>query len=343
MHFYIMFFLMLAFVAAVVYFAKVAVLEFEQKADDDVFRVKRSYLGIIHDKDQLAAEKKRLQDEADRIFNLYALTLEITKTFDENGAFQAFRDHLSRQINFTDCRLIERYPDDMNDFSSFKGYKFFPLKTKKMVLGELAYKGISEKDEDSFAVLAHQFALALRRIRLYKDVENMAVTDSLTRLHTRRHMMDRFEEEFSRARSRGMALSVLMMDVDFFKRVNDQYGHLTGDQVLREVARLTTQSTREIDIVARYGGEEFCVILPDTDKPGALVVAERIRTAVNGQKIRVYDTALSVSVSVGVATFSEDAHQMDELVDKADWALFRAKKLGRNRVVGFSVYGEQEA
>jgi diguanylate cyclase (GGDEF)-like protein len=131
-----------------------------------------------------------------------------------------------------------------------------------------------------------------------------------------------------------------MIDVDHFKRVNDQYGHLTGDMVLREVGRIITQSTREIDIAGRYGGEEFCVILPDTDKPGALQVAERIRSALADQKIKANDAMLHVHVSVGVATFPEDALQMEEIMDKADWALYRAKKMGRNRVVGFSVYGE---
>lgn len=340
MHFYIMFIMVIAFVVAVVYLAKVAVLQFEQKADDDVLRVKESYSKIIQQKDELAAEKKRLQDEADRIFTLFDLTREITKTFDEMEAFKSFKDSLSLQVAFEDCQLLDTFPADMADFSSFKGYKFFPLKSKRVVLGELAYKGISEKDEEIFAILAHQFALALKRIRLYKEVENMAITDSLTQLHTRRHLMERFEEEFARSKLRKACLSILMMDVDHFKRVNDQYGHLTGDAVLREVGRLIAGHTREIDITGRYGGEEFCVILPDTDKQGAMLAAERIRTAVHDEKIKAYDASLHVSLSVGVATYPDDAQQLDELLDKADWALYRAKKQGRDRVVGFSVYGE---
>ncbi|NTV29371.1 MAG: GGDEF domain-containing protein [Candidatus Omnitrophica bacterium] len=340
MHFYIMFLMVIAFVLAVVYLAKIAVLQFEQQADSDVLRVKESYFRIIQQKDELAAEKQRLQDEADRIFTLFELTREITKTFDELEAFQSFKDYLARQLSFEDCQLVENFPEDMSDFSSFKGYKFFPLKSKRIVLGELAYKGIADQDEEIFAILAHQFALALKRIRLYKEVENMAITDSLTKLHTRRHLMERFNEEFARAKLRKSPLSFLMLDVDNFKRINDQYGHLSGDAVLREVGRLIAGYTREIDITGRYGGEEFCVILPDTDKQGAMLAAERIRTAVHDEKIRAYDAALHVSLSVGVATFPDDAQQLDELLDKADWALYRAKKQGRDRVVGFSVYGE---
>jgi diguanylate cyclase (GGDEF)-like protein len=328
------------FVLAVSYFAKAAVLEFEQRADNDVMRVKSAYLLIIQHKERLVDEKARLQDEADRIFEMYELTREVTATFDEEEAFRAFKAHLDRRMVLEDCRLISSLAETMDDLTIYKGYKFFPLRTKKMILGEVAYKGLSAADEEIFTVLAHQLALALRRIQLYKEVENMAITDGLTRMHTRRYLNERFEEEFNRARLRKSALSILMIDVDHFKKVNDQYGHLTGDMVLREIARLIALQIREIDIAGRYGGEEFCVILPETDKQGALVVAERIRSAVHAQKIKAYDTSLVSSVSVGVSTFSEDAVKMDELLDKADWALYRAKKLGRNRVVGFSIYGD---
>ncbi len=340
MQFYIMFILIVAFVAVVLYFAKVAVLQFEQQADSDVLRVKETYSHIIQLKDELAVQKAALQSEADRIFNLYDLMRDSTKTFNKDGAFQAFKDHLKRQIDLEDCQLVGDAPQDMEEFPSFKGYKTFSLRTKKIALGELAYKGLKKEDEEVFSILAHQFALALRRIQLYKEVEHMAINDSLTGLHTRRYLMERFEEEFARAGLRGLSLSILMIDVDNFKRINDEYGHLAGDQVLREVGRMISQSTREIDISGRYGGEEFCVVLPDTDKQGALLAAERIRVSLSDQKIKAYDASVHVSVSIGVATLPDDAHHMTELLDKADWALYRAKRLGRNRVIGFSVYAD---
>ncbi|MBF0331502.1 MAG: GGDEF domain-containing protein [Candidatus Omnitrophica bacterium] len=331
------------FVLAVSYFAKAAVLEFEQRADSDVMRVKSAYLLIIQHKERLVEEKARLQDEADRIFEMYELTREVTATFDENEAFRAFKNHINRRMVLDDCQLIGNIADIMDDLTVFKGYKFFPLRAKKRIIGEVAYKGLATADEETFSILAHQLALALRRIQLYKEVENMAITDGLTRMHTRRYLSERFEEEFNRAKLRKSPLSILMIDVDHFKKVNDQYGHLTGDVILREIARLISLQIREIDIAGRYGGEEFCVILPETDKPGALVVAERIRLAVNAQKIKAYDTALAASVSIGVSTLPDDAGKMDELLDKSDWALYRAKKLGRDRVVGFSVYGDDVA
>ncbi|MBF0386993.1 MAG: GGDEF domain-containing protein [Candidatus Omnitrophica bacterium] len=332
----VMFFLMAAFVVAVIYFTKAAVLQLEQQVDADVFKVKESYLGIIRQKDEQAAEKERLQEATRRIYNLYDLMRELTKAADVAEAFGIFKEHLHRELVVEDCQLVEHSPKDLAKFPSFKDYRFFPLKAKKMVLGELAYKG-GQVDEEAFTILAQQFALALRRIRLCKELEDMAITDGLTHLHTRRYLMERFQEEFQRARLKGLALSMLMIDVDFFKRINDQNGHLAGDLVLREVGRFITQHTREIDITGRYGGEEFCVILPDTDKTGALVAAERIRAAVQAGRVLANDAELCVTVSIGVATFAEDAQQMEELLDKADWALYRAKKNGRNRVMGFKV------
>ncbi len=342
MPFFLIVIVMIVFMAAVIYLAKAAVLQTEQQVDADVFRVKESYLKIIQVKAEQTAEKMRLQGVAERIFNLYDLMRELTRTTDVPEAFRVFKEHLKRQIAIGDCQLLEHSAKELLDFSPLCGYQSFPLKAKKMVLGELAYTGLTLEDEEAFSILAQQFALALRRIRLYKELEDMAITDGLTRLHTRRYLLGRFEEEFGRAKLKAHALSLLMIDVDHFKRVNDVHGHLTGDQVLKEVASLIGQHTREIDIAGRYGGEEFCIILPDTDKPGALIVAERIRAAVHNGKIKAYDAELVVSVSIGVATFGEDARLMDELLDKADWALYRAKKLGRNRVIGFSVYSESE-
>lgn len=342
MSFALMILVVAAFMAAVIYLAKITVMQFEQQMEGDVLRVKDSYFQIITQKDAQAREKARLQEEADRIFNLYQLMRELTQMADVREAFESFRGHLSSVVRITDCQLVDTFHKRGGEISaSFKDYKFFPLKAKKMVLGELAYKGLSPADEEVFAILAHQFALALRRIRLYKELEGMAITDSLTRLHTRRYVTERFEEEFERALLKGTSMSFLMIDIDFFKKVNDQYGHLAGDQVLKEVAHVISQHTREIDITGRYGGEEFCIVLPETDKSGAMVVAERIREAVNAATIKLMEEELRVSVSIGVANFPEDARKIDELMDKADWALYRAKKTGRNRVVGFSVYDDE--
>lgn len=337
MHLYLMFLLMVAFVVVVIYLAKVAVLQFERQVDADVFKVKDSYLEIIQKKDALAADKMRLKEEMEKMFNAYDLMRALTQSMDISDAFRVFKEHVNSQVVLRDCQYLEQYTESTGA-PGYEGYQFFPLKAKRLELGVLVYQGLNPADSGTFAILAHQFALAIRRIKLYRALEEMAITDELTHLHTRRYMMERFTEEFGRSSSKGLSFALLMIDVDLFKNVNDQHGHLAGDQVLREVARMIKQQTREIDIIGRYGGEEFCGFLPDTDKTGALMAAERIRAAVSNGSIRAYDALLKVSVSIGVAVFPDDGHQMDELLDKADWALYRAKRLGRGRVVGFSVY-----
>ena len=135
-------------------------------------------------------------------------------------------------------------------------------------------------------------------------------------------------------------MAFLMADVDYFKNFNDQYGHLTGDQILREIAVIIKANIREIDIMGRFGGEEFCVVLPDTDSTAAGFVAERIRAAVAEATIKAYDATTKATVSIGVAVYPQDGKRVNELIDKADWALYRAKKDGRNRVCTFGVYGK---
>ena len=133
-----------------------------------------------------------------------------------------------------------------------------------------------------------------------------------------------------------------MIDVDHFKNFNDQYGHITGDQILREIGALIRENIREIDIAGRYGGEEFCVILPDTDQQGAQFAAERIRHAAQLADIKAYDATVKITLSICTSTFPDDGKKVDELIDKSDWALYRAKKQGRNAVSSFGVYEDDE-
>jgi diguanylate cyclase (GGDEF)-like protein len=200
------------------------------------------------------------------------------------------------------------------------------------------YKGLDPKDNEKFTILAHQFALALRRLKLYKDIETLALTDGLTGVYTRRYFIERFDEEVKRSSLHKTSLSFLMIDADHFKMVNDQHGHLTGDLVLKEISNIIQENVREIDIVGRFGGEEFCVVLPDTEMEGARVVAERIRKSAEKRSIKAYDNTLHVTLSIGIAVYPSDGKFVEELMDKADWALYRAKSQGRNCVVAFGLY-----
>jgi two-component system cell cycle response regulator len=163
----------------------------------------------------------------------------------------------------------------------------------------------------------------------------MAVTDQLTGLHNRRYLETHLGGLFDESALRARELSVLMLDVDKFKSVNDTYGHDAGDEVLKEFAARVKDATRIVDVVARMGGEEIVVVLPETGLPAATAVAERIRNAVMGKPFSIYGgtRAIHVTVSIGVASRRAGDQSPAQMVKRADEAVYRAKADGRNRVI----------
>jgi len=333
--------LVVYFILAIVY-AKRATLQMEL----DIYGKMRHAKGVFQELDRrendLNEEREALQNEALEIFTLYEITKEITKSFNEKEAFEIFKTKLREHVPFKKCRFLTSISNEVKDLRKRNDYFVFTLQSKRMKIGYLAIEGVTEEDKEKVMILGHQFALALRRVRLYQEIEQIAITDSLTEVHTRRHTNERFMEELKRSKARNIKMSFLMIDVDHFKKFNDQYGHITGDQILRGIGVLISENIREIDIAGRYGGEEFCVILPDTDRQGAHYAAERIRQASQKASIKAYDATVKVTVSIGTSTFPDDGKKMDELIDKADWALYRSKKYGRNTVRSFGVYDDGE-
>ncbi|TWB30165.1 diguanylate cyclase (GGDEF)-like protein [Nitrospirillum viridazoti] len=161
----------------------------------------------------------------------------------------------------------------------------------------------------------------------------VAITDSLTGAGTRRFITDTAAREMARARRYGGPLSVLMLDIDHFKRINDTWGHQAGDQAIRAVVDLCQGAIRDTDVIGRFGGEEFVILLPQTDRPEAERVAERLRCAVAAAPIPLApDVSVTLTCSLGVTTLSANDHSVDTLLGRADKALYAAKNAGRNRV-----------
>ena len=162
-----------------------------------------------------------------------------------------------------------------------------------------------------------------------------AITDGLTGLHNRRYMESHLAKLVDQATARGKALTVLVLDIDYFKSVNDNYGHDCGDDVLREFALRVRKSIRGIDLACRMGGEEFVVVMPETDMAVATTVAERLRRRIAGEpfKIQQGNTSIDVTISVGIAALESQNDSAPLLLKRADQALYRAKRDGRNRVV----------
>lgn len=185
-------------------------------------------------------------------------------------------------------------------------------------------------------ILSLETSRNIRRLRVF---EQESITDPLMGIYNRRYLERRLADEVERAKRYGMPLSVLLIDIDHFKRVNDIYGHQVGDIVLEGMAQLIVTTLRTTDIVARYGGEEIMVIAPSTPVKTAENLAERLRKVVENSSYEIpieLDrdiSALGVTVSIGVACFSQDTQDMQDLIQNADKALYRAKSEGRNRVV----------
>jgi diguanylate cyclase (GGDEF)-like protein len=179
-------------------------------------------------------------------------------------------------------------------------------------------------------MLALQAAEALVRTRLYEHTERLATIDGLTGLLNRRAFNAQLDARLREAQRYRKPLSLLLLDIDHFKKVNDTHGHPAGDAVLCGVAQVVKKQARETDFVARYGGEEIALVLPETDSTGARAIAERVRTAVAHARHQTESGSLQVTLSIGVSTWP--ASEPETLLEDADKALYRAKQAGRNRV-----------
>ncbi|MBI3752465.1 MAG: diguanylate cyclase [Deltaproteobacteria bacterium] len=214
-----------------------------------------------------------------------------------------------------------------------------PFGARGKILGLLcAYKNrpdvFGREDLELLKAVSEHVALALENARLYKETKMMAITDGLTGLYNHRYFVARLKEEIKRAGRYDRPLSLIIMDIDYFKQYNDTHGHQAGDEILRKVADIITQEVRNSDIAARYGGEEFVVISSETGKGQAVQMAERIRKVIEDYQFPHEETQPGgrLTISLGAAAFKADAANADELIKKADDALYRAKESGRNRV-----------
>jgi diguanylate cyclase (GGDEF)-like protein len=171
-------------------------------------------------------------------------------------------------------------------------------------------------------------------VAYHEEIYRMTIIDGLTGFHNKRSFLEFLEREMARCGRYGRPLSLLMFDIDHFKRINDEHGHLTGDYVLKEMARRLQPRVRREELLARYGGEEFCAVLPETPRDGALQFAEQVRQIVANEAFEFEGDVMNVTVSVGVATLQGEPWDPQTFIKIVDDNLYRAKNSGRNRVVG---------
>ena len=211
-----------------------------------------------------------------------------------------------------------------------------PLERENLIVGHLTLETDLPrewKDEDLrfLSNIADIVSVGVANAVYYEKVESLAVHDPLTGLYVRYRFDEKLEEEFTRARVSGVPLSLILFDLDYFKKVNDQWGHLTGDAVLKSVAEIVLSQTRETDFCARYGGEEIAVLMPRTQIRNSYLIAERIRKIVESHSIG--PDKVRVTLSGGVAAFLPSMTISQDLIKSADRALYQAKDAGRNRLI----------
>ncbi len=267
---------------------------------------------------------KDLSPRENKIFNAKGTVLDMAAKSKEYVYISDVRDYRSPVMPFK--------------ISDVNSVFLLPMFYERNLLGILALllekrNALSPHQIGLLAVLGNQASTSIANARFHAEIERMAITDGLTGLFNHKQFQERLAQEFNRLGRFSDPLSLLLIDIDYFKKVNDTYGHPVGDSVLKRVADMIKKTVRNIDIPARYGGEEFAVVLVGTDGKGAMNMAERMRKTVMDTKFTADGNTFSVTVSIGISTYEGEAMKKEEFVDKADKALYKAKGNGRNRSV----------
>jgi len=270
-------------------------------------------------------EIDELEQKMAEHFFFYDLIRQIAPFLEKKHLFKAFCEEIKYLGTVEDAQFLEP-----RENSSYLQFKAGDDQQESIYIKTTSKKIIEHKP-----FLEKLLKLCLERINLYEKFQQLSIYDTLTEIYNRRYFMDRYLQEFNRSKDFSLNMSFLIIDIDNFKNINDTYGHLVGDAVLREIAKFIKENIREIDFAARLGGEEFSVILLETDRTAAIAVAERICSRISQAKLKVFDETLNITVSIGLATFPQNTLHDDVLVEIADKALYKAKISGKNRVCWF--------
>jgi diguanylate cyclase (GGDEF)-like protein len=200
-----------------------------------------------------------------------------------------------------------------------------------MGIGSYGHREFPDWEVRMLGTIANQIGMAIENVQLYEHALELAFTDGLTGLYNRRYLMDQIEREFMRAQRSKAPLSLVMVDLDGLKGVNDRFGHHVGDSFLREVARIVKVNTRASDVAARWGGDEFMLLAPGTGSKSASKIAERIRAQVERCTMKLEGGEVGITISAGIVSYPAHASVVSALVKKADEAMYSAKKDGKNR------------
>lgn len=221
----------------------------------------------------------------------------------------------------------------------FKTSQFIPLMSDKTLLGGICFFNRDKCDYSDFKfykTMTSELLVLFKMRYLYSETEYLSVTDGLTGLYNRRHFESNIEREFLRTKRYPSELSMALVDIDFFKNINDTFGHQFGDYVLREISNMIAMSFRKTDMIYRYGGEEIAIILTETSMENAIIPLERLREKIAQHKFVYNEEETQLTISIGVSSNCASCETQEEFVECVDKALYKAKQSGRDRVVAYS-------
>ena len=246
------------------------------------------------------------------------------------GFFPEKQDYLIKSVFVEGKNLVEL------DELSIKNIYVHPVEYLGETIGVLCLLGSTQQidfeQQRFFNLVMNEVDLLVTVHSLYVQNKILSLTDSLTGLFNRRYLLDILDREYARAKRYGSTFSIVLLDLDYFKNVNDTYGHQAGDYVLKEIGSYIKKTVRKSDIIFRYGGEEILAILPETSQERAVVPFERIRKFIENNEFVYNGNVIKMTVSAGIVDTSQQSNDLNELVEYADKAMYKAKQLGRNRI-----------
>ena len=290
--------------------------------------------------DLISAYDNFKQDPNSKLHNLVK---SVKIPLDEKGGVLALTVLEGMHREILNDKARKRVDDKYLNLLGAKYFVTVPLKTKDKVIGLImvdnifTQKPIIKSDINLLSLFANHAGLAIENSRLFEKTVYLSNTDWLTKLWNHGHFQTVLSRELRRAREAGTNLSLIMVDIDDFKRYNDRFGHVAGDLIIKGIARIMVEASRRRDFVCRYGGEEFAIILPQANKEDAKNIAHRLRDQVLKQTFPNQETQPKnlFTLSCGVATYPQDAHDKDSLIRNADSALMQAKRSGKDKIVLF--------
>lgn len=265
--------------------------------------------------DEILARAKVLYPDTVRIMiSAYSNIPAVVRAVNEGGIF----GYISKPWN----------PDDLRLFIS-RAAKFYRLNAENKKLLEELKRISSNLDE-----IVRNKTIEIENEK--QKLKELSITDELTGLCNLRYLKIRWQQEYDRFLRYSQPFSIIMGDIDNFKSINDKYGHLVGDKVLENIARILKESVRKVDVVGRYGGEEFCIITPNTREEGALILSDRIRSKIEGFNFKEGNIKNKITISFGISSVTkENIVPLDELIRRADEALYYVKKIGKNKSISW--------